>query len=113
MAAQYSDQEIERLLNERKPLPENYSTRLQLRPKRGHDERELDIQGSNGSMFRLILRQNSIISADFSVIFAYCHPGTNQVFRLRRHNGKSHEHRNRIERNFFYDFHIHTATERY
>jgi hypothetical protein len=36
-----------------------------------------------------------------------------QQFRLRRHNGKSHEHTNPIEKNTFYGFHIHTATERY
>jgi hypothetical protein len=35
------------------------------------------------------------------------------VFRLRRCNGKSHEHSNIIEEKRFYDFHIHTATERY
>ena len=40
-------------------------------------------------------------------------PGTNQLFRLRRYNGKSHEHTNNIEKNSFYDFHIHMATERY
>ena len=36
-----------------------------------------------------------------------------QLFRLRRHNGKSHEHTNQIEQITFYDFHIHMATERY
>lgn len=30
-----------------------------------------------------------------------------------RYNGKSHEHTNLIEGNSFFDFHIHTATERY
>jgi hypothetical protein len=35
------------------------------------------------------------------------------LFRLQRHNGKSHEHTNQIEGNTFYDFHIHLATERY
>lgn len=38
---------------------------------------------------------------------------SNQLFRLRRYNGKSHEHTNRIEGNSFYDFHVHMATERY
>lgn len=33
---------------------------------------------------------------------------------LRRYNGKSHEHTNRLEAQPpFYDFHIHQATERY
>ena len=40
-------------------------------------------------------------------------PQSNRVFRLRRYNGKSHEHTNPIEKEIFYDFHIHTATERY
>ncbi len=35
------------------------------------------------------------------------------MIRLRRYNGKSHEHTNRIERDRFYNFHIHMATERY
>ena len=35
------------------------------------------------------------------------------MFRLRRQNGRSHEHTNQIEDETFYDFHIHIATERY
>jgi hypothetical protein len=37
----------------------------------------------------------------------------NKLFRLKRYDGKSHEHTNPIESQRFYDFHIHTATERY
>lgn len=43
----------------------------------------------------------------------YCPRDTNQLFRLRRHNGRSHEHTNKIEGDKFYEFHIHIATERY
>ena len=50
---------------------------------------------------------------DFSVILAVRVPGSSQLFRLRRYNGKSQEHSNRIEGVEFYDFHIHVATERY
>ena len=35
------------------------------------------------------------------------------MFRLRRYNGRSHEHTNQIESVTFHDFHIHFATERY
>jgi hypothetical protein len=35
------------------------------------------------------------------------------IFRLRRYNGKSHEHTNLIEDVSFYEYHIHQATERY
>ena len=66
-----------------------------------------------GNEFRLVLRQSSLNPLDFSLILAVCPKDTNQVFRLRRYNGKSHEHTNHIEANTFYDFHIHTATERY
>jgi len=40
-------------------------------------------------------------------------PESNQLFRLRRYNGNSHQHTNHIERQGFRDFHIHFATERY
>ena len=108
-----TDLEIAGLINEAKPLEPGYRNKLQLRPKLGHRERELDIVGSNGSEFRLILRQNLLNVLDFSVILAYSVRSSSQVFRLRRYNGKSHEHTNQIERDKFYDFHIHFATERY
>jgi Family of unknown function (DUF6978) len=113
MAARYSDQDIARLIEEQKPLQEDYRSRIQLRPKRGHKEQELDIQGANGSEFRLILRQSNFNPLDFSIILAYRPPNSNILFRLRRYNGRGHEHTNRIEGNKFYDFHIHMATQRY
>ncbi|HPA46929.1 MAG TPA: hypothetical protein PK395_14280, partial [bacterium] len=66
-----------------------------------------------GSDFQVILRQSSLNHLDFSVILAVCPRETNLSFRLRRYNGKSHEHTNRIEGTKFFDFHVHTATERY
>jgi hypothetical protein len=108
-----TDAEITALICETKQLEPGYLSRLQLRPKRGHSERELDITGANGSEFRLILRQNLLNVLDFSVILAYSVASSSQVFLLRRYNGKSHEHTNKIERQTFYDFHIHFATERY
>ena len=113
MADILNDHDIESLLKEIKPLPEDYRSKIQIRPKRGHKERELDVQGVNGSNFRLILRQSLINPIDFSVILTYRTPNSNQLFRLRRYNGKSHEHTNNIEEERFYDFHIHQATERY
>lgn len=43
----------------------------------------------------------------------YTLPSTNKAFILKRYNGKSHQHTNKIEQNTFYDYHIHTATIRY
>lgn len=113
MAATYSDQEIATLVQESKGLPADWRNRVQLRPKRGHDQRDLDLKGDAGSEFRLILRQNRINPLDFSIILAVRVPQSNALFRLRRYNGKSHEHTNHIEGKTFYDFHIHMATERY
>lgn len=113
MSILLTDSAIQQLLDEAKPLEEGYLTKLKLRPKPGHKERELGMQGANGSQFRLILRQSQLNILDFSVILGYTANASSQVFRLRRYNGKSHEHTNKIERQTFYDFHIHMATERY
>jgi len=113
MAAKYSDADIAILIAERKPLAEDFSSQVRMRNRRGHKEQELDIQGVSGNQFRLILRQSSFNVLDFSIILAHCPADTNQIFRLRHYNGKSHEHTNTIESDTFYDFHIHTATERY
>lgn len=113
MAVHLTDAEIEGLLAERKPLSPDYGSRIKLKPKEGHKERELDVTGAKGSLFRLILRQSNANVLDFSVILAYRPPRTNQFSRLRRYNGKSHEHTNKLEGDPFYDFHIHMATERY
>lgn len=113
MAARLTDNEITVLIAESKPLPEDYLARIQTKPKRGHKERELDLTGNNAGEFRLVLRQSLLNSLDFSIILAYQIPNTNQIFRLRRYNGKSHEHTNALENQTFYDFHIHTATQRY
>ncbi len=109
----FSDQDIQRLIKEKKPLPKDYKVKIQVRPKRGHKERELDIEGEDGNDFRLILRQSTINPLDFSIILIYRPPQSNILFRLRRYNGRSHEHTNTIEGNTFYDYHIHQATERY
>lgn len=108
-----TDEDIQRLVNERKPLGTDYRRRLKLKPRRGHKETELEVTGADGSEFRIRIRQSDGNPLDFSVILGYSLPNSNRLFRLRRYNGKSHEHRNKLERDQFYDFHIHFATERY
>jgi hypothetical protein len=98
MPVQLSDPDITVLLAEPKSLPADYQSQLQLRPKSGHKERELDVTGSAGSDFQLIIRQSLFNPLDFSVILGYLMPGSNVLFRLRRY-GRSHEHTNRIEGN--------------
>ncbi len=113
MAITYSDYEIESMVQERKPLPPDWHSRTHLRPKRGHYESHLDVAGVAAGQFRLIFRQSMENPLDFSIILAVRVPQSSKLFRLRRYNGKSHEHTNHIEGVTFYDFHIHFATERY
>ena len=113
MTVQLTDAEIQFLVGEPKPLQHDYRTRIKTRPKRGHSESELDLTGTSGSEFRLIIRQSEINPLDFSIILAHRVPNSNQLFRLRRYNGKHGEHTNTLEGQTFYDFHIHEATERY
>lgn len=113
MPAFLSDQDIASLLAERKPLERDLRACAQVRPKRGHKECELSLTGDAGSDFQVVFRQSEFNPLDFSVILCYCVPGSSLVVRLRRYNGKSHEHTNKIEGDTFYDFHVHTATERY
>ena len=107
MAVLYTDDEIEALVGERKPLPADWQDRARLKAKRGHEEQALDFSGDVRTRFRLILRKSRINRLDFSIILAVLVPQSTQVFRLRRYNGRSHEHTNRIENETFYDFHIH------
>ena len=113
MVARLTDAEIDRLIVETKPLPDNYQSLMRLRAKKGHRERDLDVTGSGGHEFRIIQRQSEFNVLDFSVILAYRPRETNELFLLRRYNGLSHEHSNSIEDKTFYSFHIHKATERY
>ena len=109
----YSDLEIASLVRECKALPADWYNQIDLKAKRGHHEKHLDITGQAGNEFRLILRKNRINNFDFSIILAVLVPGSNHLFRLCRYNGKSHQHTNHIEKKTFHDFHIHVATERY
>jgi hypothetical protein len=114
MSIRLPDEEIKGLLAVKKPLPPDFRKELQLKAKRGHEEREIEVKSSDGSEFHLILRQSMHNKLDFSVILAYRLPGSTELFRLRRYNGKHGEHTNRLEAaSPFYDFHVHLATARY
>jgi len=108
-----NDKEIEDLINEEKNLVSNgYNDMTPAKPLRGHKQQEIICKRPDGSQFRIFVRQNSIDLLSFSVILAFSPSKSNFTFRLRRYNGR-HQHTNRIERNTFYDFHIHKATEKY
>lgn len=113
MALFLSDTEIESLIKEEKHTRLLQKEIWVLKEKGVHKEHEFIINRDDGSQFKIILRQNSLNIFDFSVILSFVPKGSNQDFKLRRYNGKSHQHTNKIEKETFYDFHIHQATERY
>lgn len=111
VVARFTDEMIAALLSEEKVLPIGVDITTLL--KRSNKQRSMDFLGVKGDKFRVFVRQNEIQPADFSAILTYIPLQSNTEFRLRRYNGKSHEHTNRIEKRTFFDFHIHTATARY
>lgn len=113
MSILLTDPEVARLLADAKAPVGRKPAALRLRSKRGHDEAAVQLRGSGGDEFRLIVRRSQINPFAFSVILALRLPQSGRWFRLRRMNGKNHQHTNRLESVSFHDFHIHTATERY
>ena len=116
MAVTYTDDEIAMLIAECKLLSSRQLP-LRFRDKRGHREAGIDIQRDSGGTFRIIIRESRFDPSDFSIILAIQPTQRSGLFRLRRYDGM-HEHTNLLEstrrnRDKFYDFHIHTATERY
>jgi hypothetical protein len=114
MPTLFTDDEISALLSESKPLPNDPRSKpIRWREKRGHSESSFTVLGVDGHEFRVLLRQSRENPLDFSVILTVARKDSAVEFRLRRYNGKGHEHGNKIEHITFYDFHIHTATAKY
>ena len=108
----FSDQEIIALIEERKVLPDNWSSKFKKRMNRGSNEYLLNITGEEGNKFRVIVRMSVSDELNFSVVLGVKVPPPKKFFRLKRYNG-NHEHSNTIEDEMVSGFHIHTATERY
>jgi len=110
-----TDKEIHSLINEKKQLTIEPDELLSnMKEKRGHKESENLIQREDGSSFVIKVRLSKENQLDFSAILGFYPPQKTRLFILRRYNGKSHQHKNDLESSdFFYNFHIHTATERY
>ncbi len=90
-----NDARIQALIAEPKPTVEPAAL-MPTTIKGRHRERQESVRGGDGSGFRLIVRQAMLDLSDFSVILGYEVAETTGLFRLRRHNGDSHEHSNRL-----------------
>jgi hypothetical protein len=108
-----SDQQINALIQETKSVPPGLSPLRNLTERHQHRRKDYSVTSASWDRFTIAVRQSTLNMMDFSVILGYHLPTLYRVFRLRRYNGKSHHHTNALERETFYDFHMHTATERY
>ena len=109
-----SDARIAAMIAEPKRLPQDWRQQLATRRDRpGSNESAVDVRGSAGGRFRVIIRQQQQYRNNFSVILLV-ETGLQPEFRLLRYDGGNHRHRNKIE-----DYvierrpHIHRATARY
>ena len=113
MPALLTDQEIATFIGEPKHLTGARRRLPPLRAKRGHGQAAALCHGTDGTEFQVVLRRSQANAFDFSAILAVRPPNSNRWFRLRRYNGRSHQHHNKMEGTRIDGFHIHTATERY
>ena len=107
-----SEEQIGTLIREAKSIPEGLCPVGRMTERNQHKRKDYDLACDSGNKYLVAIRQSCLNAWDFSVILGYYLPKVNTVFRLRRYNGK-HRHTNTIEKDTFYRFHIHTATERY
>ncbi len=107
-----TDAEIKDLILEEKFIQGNLINLFHPKTKKGHLEMDLEIPRADGSHFRIICRKTNKNPLLFSVILGCRVKNSSEIFILKRYDGKD-QHTNKIEKNKFYDYHIHTATERY
>jgi len=110
-----TDIQIQELVNINKQMNvDTDSLFISMKEKKGHKSAEHAMPQADGSSFIIMIRISLENPLDFSVILGYTPAKATKPFLLRRYNGRSHEHKNRIEKEeVFYDYHIHQATERY
>ena len=113
MGYYFTDEEINSLISEEKIFPGSIEEIMNFKESDGHKRASIELPRSDGSRFIIKLRQNQNDINDFSAIIAFQEKTSNKDFKLRRYNGKSQEHSNKLEGNKFYAFHIHFATQRY
>ena len=116
MAVIYTDAEIAALIAEPKLVTPRQGKAITRKLSR-YEVATINVLGDAGSDFRVIFRRSRQNPSDFSIILAVQPVQGGHIFHLRRYDGR-HWHTNHLEstsrnKDRFYDFHIHTATERY
>ena len=115
-----TDIEIEDLVNEPKQINQSIDSLIKnMKIKQGRNasfkQNSCKFPRQNGKgKWLLYIRLSLEDPLDFSCGLKFIPENRKEGFRLRRYNGKSHLHANRLEKERpFQDFHIHIATEEY
>ena len=110
----FTEAEITALMSEQKSLSDGWREGSPILTKRDDRQRSIELSGVDGHEFVVIGRQHQADRRNFSLVLALLVlDGRRRLFRLRRYDGSSHRHCNRIERERLIGCHIHQATERY
>lgn len=108
-----SDQEINKLICDLKRVKSEILRNIQFKIQNNsrHEIWDYQLVSEIGNVYQIRIRKNTLNRVDFSVILTYIDENRN-FYNLKRYNG-IHDHTNKLEKNKFRDFHIHTATQRY
>ena len=94
-----TDIQIQELVNINKQMTvDPDSLFIGMKEKRGHKSAEHEIPQDDGSSFVIKVRISLENPLDFSVILGYTPAKATKPFLLRRYNSRSHEHKNRFEK---------------
>lgn len=104
-----TDAEVMTFIGDKKVIPKDFNPKF--KEGEGKVSFEHEVIAESGNTYKIIIRRSKINPMDFSVIFGI-HLGGN-LFRIKRYNGNSHIHINRLEKMQIAGFYIHTATQRY
>lgn len=109
-----TEAEISALMAEQKILSTAWREESPVITKRDDCQRSVQVSGEAGREFVVIARQDQADRNNFSLVLAsVVDAETRRLVRLRRYDGGSRRHRNRIEHERVTGCHIHQATERY
>ena len=108
-----SNQEVEKLLEIKKFIPQNESFELKSKANAAFEDKSMDLVDELSNSYTLIVQRNILFPGRFCIIFRYNDKKTGKSLRLVRLN-RSHEyHVNKLEKNEVRGIHLHRYREEY
>jgi hypothetical protein len=108
-----SDQEVEKLLEIKKFIPQDESFELKPKANIAFEDKSINLVDEFSNSYTLIIQRNTRFPGRFCIIFRYNDKKTGKTLRLVRLN-RSHElHVNKLEKNEVKGMHLHLYREEY